>query len=394
MPLAPDRNAPLTRFVHAQADWFELLAVRAPRILVIQRDNIGDLVLITPFLRALKACLPEATLDVLVNSYNAAAIEHNPDIDRRLIYVKAKHREPGQSLWSIYVSTFRLWRNLQRAHYDLAVIMSGRLASSSLTPARASRATRIAAFVEPTRAPRCVDLAVTEEGAANTHVVTRSKSMLAAITPTRVLQSHWPGELPPCRVFPDPTLCHVLRGRLLAGLGTQISPLIGIHISARKIDQRWPAERFASLMRTLHAQLRCAFILFWSPGTSQNALHPGDDSKVREIQSSVKDLPVFLHETPALPLLIAGLSLPDMLVCSDGGAMHLAAALGRPIVAMFGNSDPNVWHPWGSPSVVLRPPSQKVSDLAVNDVAEAVHQLLEATREQRHRDLGVEPRGA
>lgn len=380
--MALDRQALAKRFEHAQADWFDLLTARAPRILIIQRDNIGDLVLITPFLHALKACLPEATLDVLVNSYNAAAIEHNPDINRRFSYVKAKHRELGQSLWSIYRSTFGLWRELRRARYDLAVLMTGRVANSSLRPALASRAQRIAAFVDPADAPRSVDLAVEYEHPSNAHVVTRSKSMLAAITPRRLREARWPGELPNCRVYADPTLCHVLRGKLLASFGVLACPLIGIHVSARKVDQRWPAANFAALMHMLHAQLGCVFMLFWSPGTSQNAQHPGDDVKIKEIQALVQGLPVFAHETPQLPLLIAGLSLPQILVCSDGGAMHLAAALGCPIVAMFGNSDPRVWHPWGSPYVVLRSASQKVVDLSVENVAAAVRQLLQQTQDQ------------
>jgi len=377
-----DRQALTKRFEHAQANWFDLLAVRAPRILIVQRDNIGDLVLITPFLHALKACLPEATLDVLVNSYNAAAIEHNPDVSRRFSYVKAKHREPGQSRWSIYWSTFALWRELRRARYDLAVLMTGRVANSSLRPALASRAQRIAAFADPNHAPRSVDLAVECENSSNTHVVTRSGSMLAAITPRQLREARWPGELPNCRVYADPAVCHVLRGRLLASLGVLDCPLIGIHVSARKVDQRWPAANFAALMHRLHAQLGCAFMLFWSPGTSQNAQHPGDDGKIKDIRGLVQGLPVFAHETPQLPLLIAGLSLPHILVCSDGGAMHLAAALGCPIVAMFGNSDPRVWHPWGSPYVVLRSTSQKVVDLSVEHVAAAVRQLLQQTREQ------------
>ena len=54
---------------------------RSPRILVIRRDNIGDLACTTPLLRALRSQLPDAYLAALVTQYNAAVLAGNPDLD-------------------------------------------------------------------------------------------------------------------------------------------------------------------------------------------------------------------------------------------------------------------------------------------------------------------------
>jgi len=73
--------------------------------------------------------------------------------------------------------------------------------------------------------------------------------------------------------------------------------------------------------------------------------------------------------------LIAGLSLCERVVCSDGGAMHLAAALGKPIVCLFGRSDAARWHPFGVRYELLQPASLEVRDISVSSVAAALERL-------------------
>jgi heptosyltransferase-3 len=65
----------------------------SPRILVIRRDNIGDLVCTTPLLRSLRRQLPNARIDCLVTRYNQAVLQDQPDIDSLYAYTKAKHRQ-------------------------------------------------------------------------------------------------------------------------------------------------------------------------------------------------------------------------------------------------------------------------------------------------------------
>ncbi len=67
----------------------------------------------------------------------------------------------------------------------------------------------------------------------------------------------------------------------------------------------------------------------------------------------------------------------DIVVCADGGASHLAAALGKPVVCLFGDSDVRRWRPWGVPQRVLQPPTRKVSDIPPEDVAAALKSLAE-----------------
>ena len=72
---------------------------------------------------------------------------------------------------------------------------------------------------------------------------------------------------------------------------------------------------------------------------------------------------------------MAALSLCDRMICSDGGAMHVAAALRKPIVCFFGPSRVKEWHPWGVPYIALQKPSGVVADITVGEALEAYDQL-------------------
>jgi len=152
--------------------------------------------------------------------------------------------------------------------------------------------------------------------------------------------------------------------------------VLGLHISARKPSQRWPAERFVELIQRLHAaQPALRFALFWAPGAEDNPLHPGDDGKAQQILAACAGLPVTAMPTHELAELIGGLAACSHIVCSDGGHMHLAAALGKPIVCLFGKSDAARWHPWGVPFQLLQPTSFEVGELGVEDVLAALSAL-------------------
>jgi ADP-heptose:LPS heptosyltransferase len=150
---------------------------------------------------------------------------------------------------------------------------------------------------------------------------------------------------------------------------------VAIHISARKVPQRWPIERFAELMKQIHLSDGSRFMVFWSPGDENNPLHPGDDSKAAQLLALVTDLPVLPFPTQQLGELIAGLSLCNKMVCADGGAMHIGAALGLSMVCLFGNSDAERWFPWGTKYQLLQAESRDVNDISVSDVLNAWNAL-------------------
>jgi ADP-heptose:LPS heptosyltransferase len=129
-------------------------------------------------------------------------------------------------------------------------------------------------------------------------------------------------------------------------------------------------------MRRLHAARNAAFMLFWSPGDSRNPWHPGDDDKARAVLEQLRGIPVVGYPTERLEDLIAALSLCERVICSDGGALHIAAALGKPILCFFGDSDAIRWRPWGVPHVLLQPPSLNAADISVDEAYAGYDRLL------------------
>src|ERR687892_2259827 len=90
------------------------------RILVIRRDNIGDLVCATPLLAALRRRHPQAHIAALVNSYNAGVLTGNPDIDAVHVYTKLKHRE--KSLLGTLTERLHLLSGLRKQDSDHVIL--------------------------------------------------------------------------------------------------------------------------------------------------------------------------------------------------------------------------------------------------------------------------------
>lgn len=315
-------------------------------IIVIRRDNIGDLVCTTPMLRSLRQRNPSAWVGVLANRYNVAVLHRNPDVDEVFSYRKAKHRGAGESRWAIWLETAQLMWRLRRRGIDVAIVAS----PGGERYARMIGARRI----------------IAEKPAGKMHEVERCNAMLGELGSTGT-----PG---PVRVSGDPRLAEALAAR--AGVRETTGVRVAVHISARRPKQRWPADAFASLISEL---LACGaasqVLLFWAPGSQNDPAHPGDDEKLAEVMAQLGGLPVFPLPTSTLDELIAGLSLCQAAICSDGGAMHVAAGLGMPLVCLFGDSDADRWHPWGVPHKVLQPESRCVQDITPSEVLAAFCQL-------------------
>jgi len=335
----------------------------APKILIIRRDNIGDLVCTTPLIAALRRRFPDAWLGALVNSYNAPVLDGNPDLDETFVYTKAKHRGAGESLPGILWRRMVMMRRLRRMQIDDAIIATTSPQPRVVALTRWLRPKRILGFGDVGG----LDVALPLDSAGRHEV--EDVFRVAAI---------YGIEVPPpgCRVV-APIAVTARRSGIPA---TQSEPAptltIGIHISARKPSQRWPAERFADTIKTLAAQGPVRFMLLWSPGAEENPLHPGDDAKARDVLERVgAGTTVIARPTRTLPELIAALAECDALICADGGAMHLGAGLGLPIVCLFGNSGAVRWRPWGVPYRLLQKPSLDVQDISVDEVIAAFNGL-------------------
>jgi heptosyltransferase III len=307
------------------------------KILLVRNDNIGDLVCSIPAIQLIRKHFPKAKIDLLVNSYNAPVVEPLAPkwVDRLIVYRKTKH--VGLSFGQIFHLT-KFYGGLSRGFYDVAVLLVGGTSRQARSFARWSGAKRIVGYGKNDEGPKF------EPGH---HEVEYSWNLAAHLCGVKS--------------SPPPSIDYPIKA-----VGSEV----GVQITSRKHGNRWGADRFVELVRRLHSETDRKPLLLWSPGDSGVATHPGDDEKAAEILDQVSEI-VQPCPTATLPDLINHLKECRTLVTPDGGAMHLAAAMGVKIVAMFGQSEPERWRPWTPNSHVLQSPSWTIHDIKVDAVVDA-----------------------
>ena len=306
-------------------------------ILIIRRDNIGDLLCTTPLLRGLKVQLKVSRLDVVTNSYVAPVLKGSHLIDDLYIYHKLKHGHT--SILKAAFERFRLTFNLRKYHYDYILAFDHRALNLTRYLRKTKVLTPIQDWADQTEVERAWELG------------------------QRIGLKGVPGPL----ALPLYSSSSDIKN-------TQI---LGIHISARRVRQQYPIAQWIKLIRALHdIDTKLTFHIFWSPGDSKSPMHPGDDDKAEILKEELKDLPVNFMPTPTLESLIESIQTCGSMIMADGGAMHIAAALNRPIIALFGDSNPKKWRPWGVPYKILQNKTKHVKDIEPSKIIDAWLNLI------------------
>ncbi len=321
------------------------------QILIIRRDNIGDLVCTLPLISRLREHYPHAWIGALVTNYTEEVLQANPELNTVFSYTKAKHLKENESIFkTMYSRLKQLWQ-LRQKQIDVILLPASGLQASARRMAKLIGAKRILEqddmLVDPT----------------TLHEVERSACVLWALDIPKT-------KLPRAKIYPRSDLLVMMQTKL------GVNSILGLHISARKLSERWPAERYIELIQRLSIQspqLRIA--LFWSPGAKDNSMHPGDDTKAQIIIEACVGFSLIPIQVTSLAELIAGLAACSKIICSNGGHMHLAAALSKPIVCLFGNADSARWCPWGVPHQLIQPVSLNVNDITVEQVLTALSHL-------------------
>ncbi|KWE60092.1 glycosyltransferase family 9 protein [Burkholderia sp. MSMB2157WGS] len=323
------------------------------RILVIRIDFLGDMLCTTAFLRALKARWPGAELHVVANRYNAAALAGNPNVHAIHTYVYSRQCErndrPGRM--RAFFDRLRLVRRLRRLRFDLVIVPNGGMHRSSMQFARQLRA----------KDCRWHDARTEFDDRKPEHVAQRPMCH-EALSGFRLVPELGDADLDGLElsVHPDPTLQEAWH-RLL---GRRTKPRIGLFVSNKAVERRWPADRWRDLGERL-API-ADVIVFRDPAVGRAV----EDEVWRDVNAR--------HVAPAsIAELVAAASLLDMIVSADSAPVHLASALGVPVAALFEDRPEKYlrWHPLGVPHVILRA-GPTVEAIGVDAVERAVRHLL------------------
>jgi|SRR5579884_70569 len=295
-------------------------------ILVIKLRYIGDVLLTTPVLHALRDRWPEARMTMLVNPGTEDVVRWNPDLTEVLTVPRAG--------WG---ASMRFVHELRRRRFDLVIDLTD-----------GDRAAFLAWW---TGAP--IRIGFNEErrwrGRLYTTVVDTPKQRHRI---ERDLETLRPLGLAPKPVPPilrtaeddERRAEEVLRAAAVLGKPGRQPPLVMLHPGARYWFKAWPADRFAEVADRLIQTYGCRVII--GGGVQERVMA---DELVRRLGVTVIDVAGRID----LLTFAAVLKRCALLICNDNGAMHMAAALGVPVVALFGPSDPAEWGPRTDHAIVL-----------------------------------------
>ncbi len=308
------------------------------KILVIRRDNIGDLACTTPIFDALRTRFPGAEIGALVNSYNAEVLRGNPNVDQVFVYQKFKHAGNMFARFRALNHRLKLIVRLRRWKPDVTILGKASYDRHGLGFARQIGAKNTIGYMpKPVGMSKGLpDICMESPNSDATHEV---EAVAGLLFPLGITQP-----MGPIRVFPEIAAVNRLKNRL-----PQSTQRIALHISAREPERRWGIDNFITLTNhLLHTEPETQILLLWSPGREDDLQHPGDDENASILMQEVKSDRLIPMHTLNLTELIAALSLCELFIGSDGGAMHLAAGLNKRIVALFENTPYklNHWFPW------------------------------------------------
>lgn len=333
-------------------------------ILVIRRDNIGDMVCTTPLLEGIKTAFPEAKLTLLVNKVAQDVILHNPHVDALHVYKKAKHRGKNETAIGVYWHRLKIFWALRKTKFDAAVLANPIPCKYSLRLARMAGAKNIIGAGVPGGG---LTRSFNKNDFLGRHQVEQTFSYLNALAQIRL-------PIPDVRVYLTDSEKTMASQRVKA-LFPHSSCLYGIHISSRSARRRWSLESYAHLIEKLLDESDAHILIFWSPQGTLDPNDPGDEARVNTLLAKINSERVAAYPTASVRELMAGFNCCEQILCSDGGQMHIAAALHKRQVVFFGDTDAALWHPWSGEHEILQTDSGDCLDISVEQTWQAWQRL-------------------
>jgi heptosyltransferase-3 len=333
-------------------------------ILIIRRDNIGDLVCTTPLIEGVKIAYPDANLYLLINKVSQDVVKHNPYLTKVFVYKKAKHKAKNETTLGVYFARLMIFLQLRKIKFDAVILANPVPCKYSLRLAKMAGAKNI---IGADLGNGEIHHPFNAGDFHGKHQVEQTYSYLSAITDQSI-------PIPPVRVFLTAQEQQQAAQRL-HGLLPPVSRVFAVHISSRSPKRRWPIERYAEIINRLVAEPGTGVLIFWSP---QGTLAPddvGDQKRAEQLLASCQNERVALYPTASVRELLAGFDICDRVLCSDGGQMHLAAALNKDMVVFFGDTDKESWHPWSGRYQILQTASGDCVDVPIDDVWKKIQEL-------------------
>jgi len=290
------------------------------RLLVVLPNWFGETLFATPFLRAVRGAYPDGWIAAMGVPRAQEVLAHNPRVDARILYdEQGEHRSlPGK---------LQVIRRLRAERFDLAWVLRRSLTRTGLLlaggiPARIGFGNAKSGWL------------LTERVGAVDGPVHKAATYLRLLEPLGLHASLGSYEY----YVAEPEREEASRWWAREGLDRR-RPVVVLHVGANWPHKQWPSERFAALANRLSDQ----------GGSVVLTGGPEDRRVIEAILPRFAPRPVVLAGTTTLRQLAACLERADLVVANDTGVLHIASALGRPTVGLYGPTSPTITGPLGDP---------------------------------------------
>ena len=307
---------------------------KARRILAVRLDNLGDVLVTTPALHAIKASLPQASLTLLASPVGAQVAHLDPDIDEVLVY-EAPWMDPWHRLPQDSRREQHIIDTIRERAFDGAIIFTS-FRQSSLPAAYlcylANIPLRLAVSID---GPGSLLTTRHKHPERMMHEVERGLDLVGAIgltTPDRdlVLQ------------VPEETRSHI-DALFTASKGNR--PLVVVHPGCSMPARTYPWEMYAAVIDLLVEQLG-AIVALTGSHDEQTLV----ERILCRAQGSTREQTRDFAGKLSFPDLCALIATADLTITNNTGPMHIAAAVKTPVVALFAlTNPPEQWGPWHVP---------------------------------------------
>lgn len=298
------------------------------RILLVQLADIGDLVLTTPAMAALREANPNSQIHLLASEHALPLVPAG--LVDRLIPFRRGRGSSSRELFSF--PNLRMLSILRAQKYQAIVFFHHFSLRAGVFKfwllAKASGARRIIGLKNHNIG--FLTDAVDDEGFGARHQAQYWLDLVALMGAN--------GSARPAQVN-----CEAMAAWTLPDTGR---PTVVMHTGSGGYSKarRWSAEGFAAVARSLQQEQGAEIVLVGQPE---------DDGD--RVESLLEKKPINLIGATSLPQLADVIASADLFIGADSGVMHIAAAAGTPTLSIFGPSNPSAWRPWtaGGPVTVL-----------------------------------------
>ena len=308
----------------------------ASKILAVRLDNLGDVLVTTPAVHAIKASLPDASITLLASPVGAQVGRLNPDIDDVIVY-EAPWMDPWHKLLQNSQREQQMIALIRERQFDAAIIFTS-FRQSSLPAAYLCYLADI-----PLRAAASIDgpgsLLTTRHKHPERimHEVERGLDLVSAIG----LETN---NLDLVLKVPDEAQTHI--ADLLSTYGIHRDrPLIVVHPGCSMPARTYPWEMYSQVIDLLVEQLGARVIL--AGAKDEQALV---EQVLSQVQEQNRASTLGLAGALSFPEFCALIETADLTLTNNTGPMHISAAVKTPVVALFAlTNPPKQWGPWHVP---------------------------------------------